>query len=99
HWHTDGPCDRRLFKPLSRNWDKLAAEFLQPMLHLPRHPIALSRFGIPAACPAARFAKFLFKHEPARALFAGIAAHSFLPLEAPMSSAFALVLGIAGHSV
>ena len=44
-------------------------------------------------------AKFLFRHEPARALFAGIAAHSFLPLEAPVSSAFALVLGLAGHAV
>jgi phytoene dehydrogenase-like protein len=97
--NIDGPAYRRLFKPLSRNWEKLAAEFLQPMLHLPRHPIALARFGIPAACPAALFAKFLFKHEPARALFAGIAAHSFLPLDAPLSSAFALVLGMAGHAV
>src|SRR5204863_5678726 len=41
----------------------------------------------------------LFKDEPARALFAGIAAHSFLPLEAPVSSAFGLVLGLAGHVV
>ena len=32
-------------------------------------------------------------------MFAGIAAHSFLPLEAPVSSAFALVLGLAGHAV
>jgi phytoene dehydrogenase-like protein len=69
------------------------------MLHLPRHPIALTRFGIPAICPATLLAKWLFKDEPARALFAGIAAHSFLPLEAPASSAFALVLGLAGHAV
>ena len=41
----------------------------------------------------------MFKDEPARALFGGIAAHSFLPLEAPVSSAFALVLGLAGHAV
>jgi phytoene dehydrogenase-like protein len=77
----------------------LANELLQPMLHLPRHPFALARFGIPAICPATLLAKSLFKHEPARALFAGIAAHSFLPLEAPASSAFALVLGLAGHAV
>jgi phytoene dehydrogenase-like protein len=44
-------------------------------------------------------AKFIFKGELARALFAGIAAHSFLPLEATASSAFALVLGLAGHAV
>jgi phytoene dehydrogenase-like protein len=97
--NADGRAYRRLVEPLEGNWEKLATEFLQPMLHLPRHPVALARFGIPAVCPAAFLAKFLFKHEPARALFAGIAAHSFLPLEAPVSSAFALVLGMAGHAV
>jgi phytoene dehydrogenase-like protein len=95
----DSCAYRRLMKPLARNWEKLANEFLQPMLHLPRHPIALARFGIPAICPTTFLAKSLFRHEPARALFAGIAAHSFLPLEAPISSAFALVLGLAGHAV
>jgi len=97
--NADGRAYRRLMEPLQRNWEKLATEFLQPMLHLPRHPFALARFGIPAVCPAALLSKFLFKNEPARALFAGIAAHSFLRLEAPMSSAFALVLGMAGHAV
>jgi phytoene dehydrogenase-like protein len=95
----DSRAYRRLMKPLARNWEKLANEFLQPMLHLPQHPFALARFGIPAICPATLLAKVLFKHEPARALFAGIAAHSFLPLKAPVSSAFALVLGLAGHAV
>jgi phytoene dehydrogenase-like protein len=95
----DSRAYRRLMKPLARDWEKLADEFLQPMLHLPRHPIALARFGIPAICPTTFLAKSLFRHEPARALFAGIAAHSFLPLEAPVSSAFALVLGLAGHAV
>ena len=95
----DSGAYRRLIKPLARNWEKLANELLQPMLHLPRHPVALARFGIPAICPATFLSKFLFKDEPARALFGGIAAHSFLPLEAPASSAFALVLGLAGHAV
>ena len=80
---------RRLMKPLARDWEKLAEEFLQPMLHLPRHPFALVRFGIPALCPARFLTKTIFRSEPARALFAGIAAHSFLPLAAPVSSAFA----------
>ena len=86
-------------KPLVRNWEQLAVEFLQPMLHVPQHPITLMRFGIPAICPATLLTKLLFKGESARALFAGIAAHSFLPLEAPASTAFALVLGLAGHAV
>lgn len=96
---ADRSAYRHLMTPLVRNWDKLAAEFLQPILHIPRHPLALARFGVPALCPARFLAKTIFKSEPARALFAGIAAHSFLPLEAPVSSAFALVLGTAGHSV
>ena len=95
----DSRAYRRLMKPLARKWENLANEFLQPMLHWPRHPIALARFGVPALCPATLLAKFLFRHEPGRALFAGIAAHSFLPLEAPGSSAFALVLGLAGQTV
>src|SRR5512132_313290 len=95
----DSGAYRRLMKPLARNWENLSIEFLQPMLHVPRHPFVLARFGVPALCPATLLAKFIFKGEPARALFAGIAAHSFLPLEAPVSSAFALVLGLAGHAV
>ena len=96
---ADSRAYRRLMQPLARKWESLAIEFLQPMLHLPRHPVTLARFGIPAVCPATLLAKLIFKAEPARALFAGIAAHSFLPLEAPVSSAFALVLGLAGHAV
>ncbi|HKS04460.1 MAG TPA: NAD(P)/FAD-dependent oxidoreductase, partial [Chthoniobacterales bacterium] len=97
--HEDSRAYRRLMNPLARHWTELSAEFLQPVLHWPKHPITLGRFGIPALCPATLLAKFIFKREPARALFAGIAAHSFLPLEAPVSSAFALVLGLAGHTV
>jgi phytoene dehydrogenase-like protein len=95
----DSRAYRRLMQPLAENWEMLANEFLQPILHLPRHPLALARFGIPAICPATVLSKFLFKREATRALFGGIAAHSFLPLEAMASSAFALVLGLAGHAV
>ncbi|MGH8094734.1 MAG: phytoene desaturase family protein [Chthoniobacterales bacterium] len=90
---------RGLMRPFVRDWEKLRGEFLQPMLHLPRHPICLARFGLLALLPAQTLARFRFQHSPARALFAGIAAHSFLPLEAPASAAFGLVLGAAGHAV
>ena len=90
---------RGLMKPLLRKWPSLSAEFLQPMLHVPRDPLALAMFGLPALCPATLLARLLFRTEEARALFAGIAAHSFLPLDAPVSSAFGLVLGAAGHAV
>ena len=95
----DANTYRSLMKPLARDWDKLAAEFLRPMLHLPRHPLALGRFGVAAILPAKFFAKTLFREQRTRALFAGIAAHSFLPLDALVSTAFGLVLGVAGHAV
>lgn len=95
----DANTYRRVMKPLVRDWDKLAAEFLQPMLHLPRHPFALGRFGVAAILPAKFFAKTFFREQRTRALFAGIAAHSFLPLDALVSTAFGLVLGAAGHAV
>jgi phytoene dehydrogenase-like protein len=97
--HEDADAYRRLMKPLARNWENLSIEFLQPILHWPQHPITLAHFGILGLFPAMVLAKFVFKGERALSLFAGIAAHSFLPLEAPVSSAFALVLGLAGHAV
>jgi len=44
-------------------------------------------------------ARSWFSDEPARALFGGLAAHSFLPLEQIPSAAFGLVLGVTGHAV
>ncbi len=96
---NDGRAYRRLMEPFVRHWEKLAEEFLQPMLHFPRAPVALARFGLAALPPANWLAKSLFRREPARAIFAGIAAHSFLTLESPASSAFGLVLAMAGHAV
>ena len=85
-------------EPLVDNWWGLAREFLQPMIHLPRNPLAFIRFGLRAIQPAQWLAR-RFSDEPARALFAGLAGHSFLPLSAPASAAFGLVLGAAGHAV
>jgi phytoene dehydrogenase-like protein len=95
----DGPAWEAQMRPFVSAWEKLSGEFLQPMLHLPRHPFLLARFGVHALAPAAKLARSRFKEEPARALFAGIAAHSFLPLEALASAAFGLVLGASGHAV
>ena len=89
----------RLMQSLARDWQKLAAEFLRPILHFPRHPIALGRFGFNAIRPALSLAQSRFETAAARALFGGIAAHSFLPLTAPGAAAFGLVLGAAGHAV
>ncbi len=94
---ADGRAYGRLMFPLVSHWENLAAEFLQPMLHLPRHPIQFSRFGLRGLRGAAAFARNWFSDEPAQALFAGLAAHSFLPLESIPSAAFGLVLAMTGH--
>jgi phytoene dehydrogenase-like protein len=95
--HDDGY--RRLMRPLVCHWKNLADEMLQPLLHRPSHPFQLARFGAAALCPASLLAKLFLRREESRALFAGMAAHSFLPLEAVGSASFGLVLGMAGHAV
>src|SRR5215469_3350256 len=95
---ADGTAYYRLFAPLVAQWDKLQTMLLGPPA-LPRNPILLGRFGISALFSAASFALRTFRQQRARALFAGLAAHSALPLERPISAAFGLVLGITGHAV
>jgi len=68
-------------------------------LQLPRHPMAIARFGLSAIRPAYGFAKGTFKSERARGFFAGLAAHSIMPLDQMITSAIGLVLGILGHTV
>ena len=63
---------------------------------MPRHPLALARFGLPTLLPASAFAK-LFATEQGRALFGGVAAHAFRPLRHPLSSAIGLGIITAGH--
>ena len=94
----DGDTYRRLFAPLVADWDKIAREFLGP-LSLPRHPLAMTQFGLRAIWPTTTLAKTLFRNEKTRALFAGLAAHSIMPLEWPLTAAFGLMLGVLGHKV
>lgn len=92
----DGPVYRRIARPLVDAWNQLAPQILAPIVrHLPT--AALVRFGFSAMWPAAVTARSLFRTNEARALFAGLAAHSLLPLEAVASASFGWVLGLLGH--
>ena len=95
---TDAAAYRRLYDPLLANWDGLRHDLLKA-IGWPRHPIAMARFGLLGLRSARAVADSHFKGTRARALFAGLAAHSFLPLESPVSAAFGLVLGMAAHAV
>lgn len=95
---VDGAAYRRLFAPLVDDWEKIAHEFLGP-LRLPRHPLAMAGFGLRALWSTTTLTRALFRAEKARALFAGLAAHSIMPLEWPLTAAFGLMLGTLAHKV
>ena len=88
---------RRVFGSSSAHFDELLEDVLRPILHVPRHPLRLIRFGIPAAAPATLLARS-WKTPQARALFGGVAAHAFSPLDRPMSSSVGCALIDACHA-
>lgn len=94
----DGRAWRRLFGPIVRDLPRITPLLLGP-LRLPRHPLAAARFGLPALRSATGLTRSHFHDAPARALFAGMAAHSMLRLEQPASAAFGLVLGAFAHAI
>ena len=93
---ADGASYRRLFGRLDERFTEIAGDFLQPMLRVPRHPLAMARFGAYAAMPATLLAR-RWRRAETRALYAGVAAHAFRPLGTLMSSAIGVALGTAAH--
>lgn len=93
---VDGAAWRRLLGPLLRDGETLLGDTLGP-LSWPRAPLAFARFGMRAAWPATWLARALFREPSARALFAGNAAHSILPLSHPLTSAFGVIFALTGH--
>jgi phytoene dehydrogenase-like protein len=94
----DAKAYRRLVGPLVEGWDSLATDLLAP-LQIPRHPVAMARFGIKAIRSARGLAESRFAGERARALMAGLGGHAIMPLERMTSAAIALVLGASAHAV
>jgi phytoene dehydrogenase-like protein len=87
---------RRLFEPLTWRFDELLADVLRPVIHAPRHPMVLGRFGVNALLPATWVMR-RWRGEPARALFMGASAHAFGRLDTPLSGSVGLMLTAAGH--
>jgi len=95
---VDVKAYRKLMKPLVDDWENLVSDLLAP-IGIPRHPITAARFGFRGLRSAEGLAKSLFKGERARAMFAGISAHSLLSLDQKATASFGLMLGIMGHAV
>ena len=90
---------RRLMGPLVADWSGTVEHLLSPFRRVPAHPLAMACFGLTGIRSVESVARNKFRGKMARALFAGIGAHSMLPLDRPATAAVGLVLGIAGHAV
>ena len=93
----DGRAYAKLLTPFVESSDTLMDALLAPFSI--RHPIVMTRFGRHAVRSAVGLAKHLFESERTRAMFAGVAAHSMVPLEKLATSGYALGLIIAAHAV
>ncbi|MBK5259452.1 MAG: NAD(P)/FAD-dependent oxidoreductase [Thermoanaerobaculia bacterium] len=93
----DGEAYRSLMAPFVGHAAELFDEILRPIRPLSRHPLLMARFGLLGLRSATSIAR-RFRTPGARALFAGSAAHSFLPLEVAGSASFGFVLALAGHA-
>ncbi|MET3979571.1 phytoene dehydrogenase-like protein [Mucilaginibacter sp. UYP25] len=95
HLGDDEKAYRKLMGSVTKNWPLIDADVLGP-LHFPKHPFALASFGLDALKPATMLAN-QFKTKQAKALIAGMAAHSMQPITNLATSAIAMVLMATGH--
>jgi phytoene dehydrogenase-like protein len=92
----DGPRWRALFSHNAARYGALSDDVLGPLLRIPHHPLTLGRFGLPTLLPASVLVR-AFGTPQAKALFGGVAAHTFQPLDRPLTSAIGLGILTAGH--
>ena len=96
---ADAASYRKMVRPLIKSWKHLSAQVLGPPLRPPRHPIITTRFGLRGLRSATGFCKSWFETEEAKAAFAGMAAHSILPLEHLLTATFGQLMCASCHTV
>ncbi len=95
----DGMAWRRLVEPAVDHWQEFAEDSLGPVLRIPHHPLRMARFGLTAFESAQSFARSRFRNPRTRAVFAGLAGHSCLSFDRPLSATIGLMFGITIHAV
>ena len=95
---SDGWRWRAMFGASSRAFSSLSEDILRPLVHVPRHPLHLARFGAVAALPPTWTAR-AFAQDRTRALFLGVAAHAFQRLDLPLIGGIGAGIITAGHAV
>ncbi|MDL9980858.1 phytoene desaturase family protein [Microbacterium sp. ASV49] len=96
---VDGPRWNAVLGGFARKWEGVASASLDLTRIPPEHPATLIDLGLHGAFPATFPIRRVFRDDPARALFAGLAVHAGLPLTALGSAAFGIVLGSLAHGV
>jgi phytoene dehydrogenase-like protein len=94
----DGKAWDQLMRPFVKHWKEFAPQILGPVSFLSNHPLLMARFGMLAVQSAHSVAR-RFRDQRTRALFAGLAAHSFLSLDEPLSAAFGILMAVPAHAV
>jgi phytoene dehydrogenase-like protein len=92
----DARAYEKLFSLFLRDPHGLLADLLAP-LGIPKHPIQMARFGLPGLLPATVALRARFRGKRARALLAGCAAHSILPLDRPLTAAVSMIFALTAH--
>jgi phytoene dehydrogenase-like protein len=93
---NDGRNYYRLIQAYAQRWEDLLEDMLAPP-RFPRHPFYFGKFGLRAVRAADSLAKDCFTTERGRTFFAGLAAHSMLPLDYLSTAGFGLLLAISAH--
>lgn len=87
----------RFMAPWVRREPRLLEDLLKP-IRIPKHPLGTAAFGLRFGFVSVERMAKRFSSQEARALFAGMAAHSMLALTAPPTAALALMFTMVGHA-
>jgi phytoene dehydrogenase-like protein len=95
---ADARIYRRLVAPFVSSGDALVDSLMSPLDVPPRHPWLLARYGAIGIRSVTGITRRFATDEPA-ALLSGLAGHSMLALQSPITAGFGLFLGVLAHHV
>jgi phytoene dehydrogenase-like protein len=94
---VDGKAWRDLVGPVAKRWNDFAGDAFGPLLRMPKHPFLMAKFGLTVLQSAQTLAASYFRSERTRAVFAGLAGHSFLSFDRPLSGTIGVMFGASVH--
>jgi phytoene dehydrogenase-like protein len=95
----DAKAWRSLVEPLALHWEQFAGDVFAPPMRLPRHPLRMATFGVSGLASAQSLARSHFTSPRTRAVFAGLAAHSLLDLDRPLTAGIGLMFAASLHAI